>query len=86
MAQIQFNESTAREIMGGVTRGTIKTRDGFPVRLLDYNLKGRYPLCGVVDLGDEEYCHKWTREGKNDFRSNVTTNYDLVLEVEGGEA
>ena len=60
------------------------TRDGFPVRILATDVKGAYPIAGLVDLGDEEYVRKWTAEGKNDARYNVRTNYDLV-EVEKGE-
>ena len=61
-----------------------KTRDGFPVRILATDVKGAYPVAGLVTLGDEEYVRRWTAEGKNDARYNVRTNYDLV-EVEEGE-
>jgi hypothetical protein len=54
------------------------TRDGFPVRLLATDIKGRYPIAGVVMLGDDEYVKQWTREGKEDRRPNVRTPYDLV--------
>ena len=80
MKGTNFDINTAREITGGVTNGTIRTRDGFPVRLLAFNIKGRYPIAGVVDLGEEEYVRKWTEEGKADMRPNVNTNYDLVIE------
>lgn len=90
MTQVQFNESLAREITGGVTLGKIKTRDGMPVRLLAFDIKNRYCIAGVVSLnghdGGDEYVRQWTKEGKADFRSYVTSNYDLVIEVEGGEA
>lgn len=55
-----------------------QTRDGFPVRILATDIKGRYPIAGVVQLGDDEYCRQWTVDGKADYRSFVTTNYDLV--------
>ena len=76
---------TAQDIMNGELFGCIKTRDGFPVRLLAFDVKGRYPIAGVVQLGDDEYCRQWTKDGKGDRRPNVRTNYDLVIEVEGGE-
>lgn len=63
---------------------TYQTRDGFPVRILATDIKGSYPIAGVVDLGDEEYCRKWTAEGKADRRPNVRTNYDLVEAKKGG--
>lgn len=85
MIEIQFTEAAAREVSEGKRYGTIRTRDGFPVRLLAYDIKGTYPVAGVVDLGESEYCRQWTKEGKGDFRSYVRTNYDLVIEVEGGE-
>ena len=85
MTQMQFNESVARNIGAGLTFGQIRTRDGFPVRILSYDVKGRYPVAGVVMLGEDEYVRQWTIEGKGDYRPNVRTNYDLVIEVEGGE-
>ena len=85
MEGTNFDINTAREITGGVTNGTIRTRDGFPVRLLAFNIKGRYPIAGVVDLGDEEYPRVWTTEGKADLRPNVKTLYDLVIDNGGAQ-
>jgi hypothetical protein len=61
-----------------------RTRDGFPVRILATDVKGAYPIAGLVDLGDEEYVRKWTAEGRNDARYNVRTSFDLVEVEEGG--
>lgn len=62
-----------------------RTRDGFPVRILATDVKGAYPIAGLVDLGDEEYVRKWTAEGRNDARYNVRTSFDLVEVEEGVE-
>ena len=86
MKEIAFDGNKAREIKAKVTFGRIKTRDGFPVRILTWNVRSQYPIAGVVELGKEEYVRQWTFDGRADIRRNVTTNYDLVLEVEGGEA
>ena len=86
MIEVRFDKGTAMDIINGELFGAIKTRDGFPVRLLAFDVKSRYCIAGVVMLGDDEYVRQWTAEGKADYRPNVTTNYDLVIEVEGGEA
>lgn len=86
MTQKQFNESEARKIVEGRKLGRVMTRDGMPVRILSWDVKSRYRIAGVVMLGDDEYVKQWTAEGKADYRSNVTTNLDLILETEGGEA
>ena len=86
MTQIQFNEPTAREINGGIIEGSIKTRDGFSVRIVAWDAKGPYPIVGLVDMENAEYSKQWTADGKSDRRRNVRTNYDLVIETEGGEA
>lgn len=54
------------------------TRDGFPVRLIATDAKGRYPVVGLVDMDNAEYVRQWTSEGKADYRENVKTNYDLI--------
>ena len=59
------------------------TRDGFPVRIVATDAKGRYPIVGLVDMDNAEYSRQWTADGKADIRSNVTTNYDLI--EKGGE-
>ena len=62
-----------------------RTRDGFPVRIVADNLKGRYPILGVIDLGEEEFAVKYTSVGKADRRPNIRTPYDLVEVEEGVE-
>lgn len=54
------------------------TRDGFPVRIVATDAKGRFPVVGLVDMDDAEYTRQWTSEGKSDLRDYVRTNYDLV--------
>jgi hypothetical protein len=54
------------------------TRDGFAVRIVATDAKGRFPIVGLVDMVNAEYARHWTAEGKADLRRNVTTNYDLV--------
>ena len=60
------------------------TRDGFDVRIIATDAKGRYPIVGLVDMDNAEYPRQWTEDGKADYRSYVNTNYDLV-EKEGGD-
>jgi hypothetical protein len=86
MVEIAFNENLAREITAGVRLGRIKTKDGFPVEIIHWNVRPSFPIAGIVRLGDDcDYVRMYTREGKSDIRRNVTKNTDLVLEVEGGE-
>ncbi len=85
MIEVAFNEAIAREIAGGIRFGAIKTRGGFPVRILAWNVKSRYCIAGVVQMGDDECVKQWTADGKADYRRNVTSSLDLVIEVEGGE-
>ena len=86
MIQKQFNEEEAREITEGKKFGTIKTRGGFPVRIIAWDLKSRYCIAGVIHMDEDECVRQWTLEGKADFRRNVKSSLDLVLETEGGES
>lgn len=86
MIEVAFCKGTAMDVINGELFGRIRTRDGAPVRILDWNVHNRYCIAGVVTVGDDEYVRQWTIDGKADFRRNVTTNYDLVIEVEGGES
>lgn len=86
MKETKFNENTAREINAKIRYGNIKTRDGHPARILCWNAKGWKPIVALIDLGGTEMPMKFTKEGKCDLRPNVTTNNDLVIETEGGEA
>lgn len=61
-----------------------KTRDGMAVRILATDAKGRFPIVGLVDVGNAEYARQWKADGRADLRPNMTTNYDLMDE-EGGE-
>ena len=54
------------------------TRDGFPVRIIATDAKGRFPIVGLVDMENAEYPRQWTHEGKADIRDYVKTNYDLI--------
>lgn len=87
MIEKQFNEKEAREIASGRKLGKIKTRDGFEVTVLVWDIDAIHPIGGIVHLGDHcDYLRQWTVMGKSDVRPNVSTNYDLVLEEEGGES
>lgn len=85
MIQVAFTEERAKDIKKSKFFGKIKTRDGDPVRILCFNAKGMYPIVGLIDKGADEVPMSYTREGKCDWRPNVTSNYDLVIETEGGE-
>lgn len=85
MTEIQFNESAAREITAGVRFGSIKTRDGRQARIVCWDAKGYLPIIALIDMGTHETASCFTNEGRHDVRENVTSNMDLVLEVEGGE-
>jgi hypothetical protein len=54
------------------------TRDGFPVRIIATDAKGRFPIVGLVDMVNAEYARHWTEEGRADLRRNVKSNYDLI--------
>lgn len=83
MTQKQFDITTAKAIASGKASGRIKTRDGFPVTILVWDLRPTFPLGGIVHLGDDnDYMREWTSKGKADKRPNVTMRSDLVLEVE----
>ena len=87
MTQIQFTEEMARKITSGEVYGKIKTRDGFEVSLIVWDIDAVHRIGGIVHLGDHcDYLRQWLPNGKADKRYFVTTNYDLVIEVEGGEA
>ena len=86
MIQKQFDEGTAREINGGLRYGRIKTRDGQEARIVCWNADGEKPIVALVRRPDGEHPHLYTTDGRLDARPNVTTNLDLVLETEGGEA
>lgn len=75
----------AREITGKIRFGKIKTRGGRPVRIVCWNAKGRFPIVALIDFGSFEQPSRFTSDGKHDARENVTSNFDLVIEVEGGE-
>lgn len=60
------------------------TCDGFNVQILATDIDSRYPVVGVVKLGDHnDYCRQWTADGKADYRSFVNSKYDLI--EKGGE-
>lgn len=87
MVQKQFNENDARKIVSGEMLGKVKTRDGFEVSIIVWDIDASHRIGGIVHLGDHcDYLRQWLPNGKSDRRNNVTTNYDLVLETEGGEA
>jgi hypothetical protein len=86
MTEKQFSVDAARKITAGAMYGNIKTRDGHSVRIVCWDAKGLQPIVGLIDVGGIEMPMKYTTDGKSDTRANVTTNTDLVIETEGGEA
>lgn len=86
MTERQFNIEDARKIASGEMYGKIKTRDGFEVTLIIWDIDSSHCIGGVVHLGEGcDYLRQWLPDGKSDRRPNVRTNYDLVIETEGGE-
>ena len=85
MKQIKFDISIAREVNTGIRFGRILTKSGCSVRLLAWDAKGIYPIAGLIDRGEFEKPCMYTNDGRSDFRPNVHTSNDLVIEVEGGE-
>ena len=60
------------------------TCDGFAVRILATDIDSRYPVAGVVLLGDKcDYVRQWTADGRADYRPDVHSRYDL--KEKGGE-
>lgn len=85
----KFDESTAREITAGVASAhgkRIVTRDGFPARIICWNAKGKRPIVALFDIGEMERVARYTLNGRHDERDNVRSNFDLLIEVKGGEA
>lgn len=81
MTRQQFNEQEARMIQQGQADGRIKTRDGFDVTILTWDIDASHRIGGIIHLGDHcDYLRQWLPNGKSDRRNNVTTNYDLVIE------
>lgn len=86
MTEKLFNINTAREITGGIKFGRIKTRDGRPARIICWKAKSIKPIVALIDYGSFEQVSMFTKDGKFDARENVTSNFDLVIETEGGES
>lgn len=87
MVEKQFNEEEARMIASGEKLGKIKTRDGFEVTILTWDIDALHRIGGIIHLGDHcDYLRQWLSNGKSDHRPNVTMACDLVIETEGGEA
>lgn len=86
MIQREFDISIAREVNAGKRFGRLLTKSGHKVRLLAWDAKGLYPIAGLIDRGGFEQSGLWTNDGRADFRPNVHTSNDLIIEVEGGEA
>ena len=85
MIEKAFDEKLAKDIEFGGKFGKIKTRQGFPVRIVCWDTKGPYPITGLIDYGEYELPTTYTNKGKSDYRTNVRTTLDLLIEVEGGE-
>lgn len=85
MTEQKFNVALAREINGSIKFGQIKTRDGRPARIICWNAKSIKPIVALVDFVAYEQVCMYTKDGKFDVRENVTSDFDLIIETEGGE-
>jgi len=85
MVEIKFNLNDALAIQKGEKFGMVKTRDGKPARIVCTDAKGNFPVVALIDCGGFESPSNYTADGRNDWRDNVTSNMDLVIETEGGE-
>ena len=56
----------------------IKTRCGYPARLVATDLKGDMPLLALVDEGTRQVAIQYTKEGRLVNDKAVSSNYDLV--------
>lgn len=83
MNEICFVQDLAKEIQAGKAIGRIVTRDGKPARIVCWDAKGDYPLIGLIDLGYAETPARFTADGRHDIRSNVKSNYDLLIRKGG---
>lgn len=82
----QFNIEDAKAIAAGEKPGSIKTRDGFDVTILTYDIDATYCIGGIVHLGDHcDYLRQWLPNGRSDVMPNIHRGFDLVIETEGGE-
>lgn len=80
----QFNIDAAKQIVSGEKAGSIKTRDGFNITILSWDVDSHFPIAGIVHLGGHcDYVRQWQPNGRADKRPNVTMQCDLVLEMEG---
>ena len=82
MTQKKFELETAKKISDGTENGHIKTKNGQNVRIIAWDVKGLYPIAGLIDGGEYENVDLWTNEGKTDFRFNYHSPFDLVIETE----
>ena len=85
MNEICFVLELAKDIQAGKSKGRIVTRDGKPVRIVCWDVKGDYPILALVDLGYIETPARYTADGHYDLRGNVKSNYDLLIKKGGGE-
>lgn len=56
----------------------VQTREGNSVRILATNRKGRYPVVGLVLVGDREDLSSWTDDGRPHERIAEELPGDLV--------
>lgn len=61
MKRIQYNKRYRPYIQSGEYK--VETMDGYPVRLLDFDAKGSFPIVGVVDMDGEELPYSWDADG-----------------------
>ena len=59
---------------------TLRTRGGYPARIVATDAKGKYPIVALVDVGSEELALRYTKEGRVNAGNGIISNYDLVTE------
>lgn len=82
MAEQKFELELAKRISDGTESGHIKTKNGQSVRIVAWDVKGLYPLAGLIDGGEYENINLWTNEGKTDFRFGFHSPFDLIIETD----
>ena len=69
------------DLDAAVNRGaTLRTRGGYPARIVATDAKGKYPIVALVDVGSEELALRYTKEGRVNAGNGIVSNYDLVTE------
>ena len=84
---IPFDLGTAKKIQAGEIKGQIKSREGYPVRIVEWDMKciDNAPILALIDFGDEEVAVAVDILGKEEAEPAESV-YDLFLEVLDNES